>query len=518
MGGKSVRSFERPTSQPMAVKSETMKELTYSKKDMAGAQDTEATKREKEFNTEEYKYTPENKFLEAIENPLSTFSIDVDTASYSNIRRFLTGGTLPPVDSVRIEEMVNYFTYDYPEPKTDEPFSVNTEISQCPWNPKNKLVLFGLQAKKISMEKLPQMNLTFLLDVSGSMNAPNKLPLLKQAFSLLANQLRPKDKVSIVVYAGAAGMVLPPTSGAEKNKIIDAFEKLEAGGSTAGGEGIVLAYKIAKENFMKQGNNRIILATDGDFNVGASSEGELVRMIEERRKDGIFLTVLGFGMGNYKDSKMESLADKGNGNYAYIDNLSEAKKVLVTQMGGTLLTIAKDVKIQVEFNPAKVKSYRLIGYENRMLAKEDFADDKKDAGELGAGHTVTALYEIEPADQSSNKSEDTKYTSTKIKEEAKNSKEVMLLKLRYKKPTADDSILLTYPVLEADKDFDQASNNLRFASTVAAFGMVLKNSEFKGSADFKKIFSWAQKAKGADKEGYRTEFMELVKAAQKLKQ
>jgi len=367
------------------------------------------------------------------------------------------------------------------------------------------------------MEKLPQMNLTFLLDVSGSMSAPNKLPLLKQAFSLLANQLRPKDKVSIVVYAGAAGMVLPPTSGAEKNKIIDAFEKLQAGGSTAGGQGIALAYKIAKENFMKQGNNRIILATDGDFNVGASSEGELVRMIEDRRKDGIFLTVLGFGMGNYKDSKMESLADKGNGNYAYIDNLSEAKKVLVTQMGGTLLTIAKDVKIQVEFNPAKVKSYRLIGYENRMLAKEDFADDKKDAGELGAGHTVTALYEIVPADRAP-KSEDTKYTSTKIKEEAKNSKEVMLLKLRYKKPTAEDSILLTYPVLEAGNDFDKASNNLRFASTVAAFGMVLKNSEFKGNADLIKIFNWAQNAKGTDKEGYRTEFLELVKAAQKLKQ
>ncbi|MBN2441664.1 MAG: von Willebrand factor type A domain-containing protein, partial [Spirochaetales bacterium] len=347
-----------------------------------------------DFNTEEYDRIYENEFLKTIKNPLSTFSIDVDTASYSNMRRFLSYGSLPYKDSVRIEEFINYFTYDYPEPQSDVPFSSTVEVSDCPWALDHKLLHIGLQAKKISMEKLPANNLVFLLDVSGSMSDPNKLPLLKASLNLLVNEMRDKDSIAIVVYAGAAGLVLKPTSGMHKKEIMSAFNELEAGGSTAGGAGIKLAYKVAKENFNKQGNNRVILATDGDFNVGASSDAALIRLIEEEREHGIFLTVLGFGMGNYKDSKMEQLADKGNGNYAYIDNLTEAKKVLVHEMGGTLVTIAKDVKIQIEFNPAMVDSYRLIGYENRILAAEDFADDKKDAGELGAGHTVTALYEL----------------------------------------------------------------------------------------------------------------------------
>ncbi len=348
------------------------------------------------FNTEQYDHIQENGYLEAMSNPLSTFSIDVDTASYSNVRRFINGSQLPPTDAVRIEEFINYFNYDYPQPDGEHPFSITTEVSTAPWNPAHKLVHIGLQGQQVDKTELPDSNLVFLFDISGSMNDANKLPLLKQGFRLLVEQLTERDRVAIVVYAGAAGLVLPSTSGAEKATILEAIDRLEAGGSTAGGAGIQLAYGQAKENFIPNGNNRIILATDGDFNVGASSDGELVRMIEEKRDDGIFLSILGFGTGNYKDSKMEKLADKGNGNYAYIDTIREAKKVLVSEMAGTLLTIAKDVKIQIEFNPTKVQAYRLIGYENRLLAKEDFTDDSKDAGELGAGHTVTALYEIIP--------------------------------------------------------------------------------------------------------------------------
>ncbi|MFH1532099.1 MAG: von Willebrand factor type A domain-containing protein, partial [Pseudomonadota bacterium] len=347
-------------------------------------------------DTEEYAKVDENVFKKAVDNPLSTFSIDVDTASYSNVRRFLRDGRLPPQDAVRIEELVNYFTYDYPAPTGETPFSVTTELSACPWAPKHHLLMVGLQGRKVDTSEMPKSNLVFLMDVSGSMNSPDKLPLLKSAFRLLVDNLRAEDRVAIVVYAGAAGIVLPSTTGNDKPKILEAIERLRAGGSTAGGAGIKMAYRIAKENLVEGGNNRVILATDGDFNVGASSTGALTRMVEEKRKDGIFLTVLGFGRGNTKDSRMEALADKGNGNYAYIDSVQEAKKVLVTEMGGTLLTIAKDVKIQVEFNPAKVAEYRLIGYENRILAKEDFADDTKDAGELGAGHTVTALSDIDP--------------------------------------------------------------------------------------------------------------------------
>ncbi|MEM9897204.1 MAG: von Willebrand factor type A domain-containing protein, partial [Bacteroidota bacterium] len=347
-------------------------------------------------NTEEYATIHENGFKKVLDHALSTFSIDVDAASYSNMRRYIQDGQLPPKDAVRIEEMINYFNYEYKNPAGKDPFSINTEVAVAPWNEKHLIAQIGLQGHKIELENLPASNIVFLLDVSGSMNAPNKLPLLKSAFKLLANELRPQDKVSIVVYAGAAGLVLPPTDGNSKGKIMEALDNLQAGGSTAGGAGIKLAYKIAKENFVVGGNNRVVLATDGDFNVGASSNAEMERLIEDKRKDGVFLTVLGFGMGNYKDSKMETLADKGNGNYAYIDTMKEAKKVLVNEFGGTMFTIAKDVKIQVEFNPAVVQAYRLIGYENRLLNDEDFNDDKKDAGELGSGHTVTALYEIIP--------------------------------------------------------------------------------------------------------------------------
>ncbi|MCK4825883.1 VWA domain-containing protein, partial [bacterium] len=345
---------------------------------------------------EEYDRIYENRYLDALNNPLSTFSIDVDTASYSNIRRFIKNNQFPLKDAVGIEEMINYFSYDYLLPKKKYPFSINTEISSCPWNQAHHLVHIGLQGKKLETKQLPPSNLVFLLDVSGSMQSPSKLPLLQTAFKLLVRELGENDRVSIVVYAGAAGLVLPSTSTRQKDKIIEAIDKLRAGGSTAGGAGIKLAYKVAEDNFIENGNNRIILATDGDFNIGISSTSALVRFVEEKRKKGIFLTTLGFGMGNYKDGRMEQLADKGNGNYYYIDNLLEAKKVFIDDMRGTLFTIAKDVKIQIEFNPAKVKAYRLIGYENRMLKKEDFADDTKDAGELGAGHTVTALYEIIP--------------------------------------------------------------------------------------------------------------------------
>jgi len=402
------------------------------------------------FNTEEYSRIYENRFFDTLHNPLSTFSIDVDTASYANIRRFIRTNQFPLKDAVRIEEMVNYFDYDYPLPGKKEPFSIFTEMSSCPWNEEHRLIHVGLQGRELTSEEQPPSNLVFLLDVSGSMRSPNKLPLLQTAFKLLAKELDEKDRVSIVVYAGAAGVVLPSASASEKAEIIEAVDRLRAGGSTAGGEGIRLAYKTAMENFIRDGNNRVILATDGDFNVGVSSTSELVRMIEEYRKKGVFLTVLGFGMGNYKDNRMEQLADKGNGNYFYIDNILEAKKVFIDDLTGTLFTIAKDVKIQVEFNPAKVKAYRLIGYENRILDKEDFADDTKDAGELGSGHSVTALYEVIPysSDEEVAQIGDLKYQDTKINPKAFKSPEVMTVKLRYKEPDGDKSKLIEAPVLD----------------------------------------------------------------------
>lgn len=471
------------------------------------------------FNTEDYDRIYENEFLSVTDNPLSTFSIDVDAASYSNVRRFINNSQLPPADAVRIEEMINYFSYDYPEPEGDDPFSINMEISECPWNKNNKLVHIGLQAKKISTDNLPPSNIVFLIDVSGSMQSPNKLPLLKSAYKLLTNELRENDKVAIVVYAGAAGLVLPSTSGMNKEKIIGAIEQLYAGGSTAGSAGIKLAYETAKENFIEGGNNRVVLATDGDFNIGPSSDSELVRLIEEKREEGIFLTVLGFGMGNYKDSKMEKLADKGNGNYAYIDNILEAKKVLVNEFGGTLFTIAKDVKIQVEFNPAEVKGYRLVGYENRMLNKEDFNDDTKDAGELGAGHTVTALYEIisPDSDYEFPSVDDLKYQKENKAESNYDSGELLTVKFRYKKPDENTSRLIIKVLENDDQDLDETSDNFRFSAAVAEFGMLLRDSEFKANSSFESVKSLAKNSLGEDKFGYRLEFLQLVEKANLLK-
>lgn len=477
-----------------------------------------STAPEPNLSTEEYDTIDDNPFKMVKNDPLSTFSIDVDTASYSNLRRFINEGRVPPKDAVRIEELINYFTYDYPQPEGDRPFSITTEISDAPWNQKHKLVRVGLQGKKIVTEDLPPNNLVFLLDVSGSMNYANKLPLIKSAFRLLVDELTEKDTVSIVVYAGAAGLVLPPTSGNEKDKILAAIEQLDAGGSTAGGEGIKLAYELAKRFYKSSGNNRVILATDGDFNVGLSSDAELVRLIEKYRDEQIFLTVLGFGTGNFKDSKMEQLADKGNGNYAYIDSLLEAKKVLVTEMGATLLTIAKDVKIQVEFNPAKIQAYRLIGYENRLLAAQDFNDDKKDAGELGAGHSVTALYEAIPVGVETDVKlpdfEELRYQQNNVEPSAYNSDELMLVKLRYKEPKGTVSQLIQQPVVDGGVKFENASNDFQFAAAVAQFGMILRESEYKGDASFNDVLNLAKKSKGVDLEGYRSEFIKMVEATQ----
>ncbi len=470
--------------------------------------------RQPDMNTEEYDAINENIFLEASKNPLSTFSIDVDAASYSNIRRFINNGQRPPKDAVRIEEMVNYFDYDYSQPSNDDPFGVITEISTAPWNPRHKLVHIGLQGRKIPVENLPPSNLVFLIDVSGSMDQVNKLPLLKTSFKMLVEQLRPQDHVAIVVYAGAAGLVLEPTSGDDKKKIIAALDHLQAGGSTAGGAGINLAYAVAKEHFRKDGNNRIILATDGDFNVGESSNQSMERLIEEKRKDGIFLTVLGYGMGNYKDSKMEILADKGNGNYAYIDNITEARKVLVNEFGGTLFTIAKDVKLQIEFNPANVNAYRLIGYENRMLKSEDFNNDRKDAGELGSGHTVTALYEIIPAgvENEFNKIDELRYQKQKIEPGKSYTNELMTVKLRYKKPDEDVSKLIVHRLTDSNTALAKTSDNFRWSASVAAFGMLLRESEYVRNYSYDEVVQLAQHARGKDEEGYRVEFVNMVKS------
>lgn len=472
------------------------------------------------FNREGYNPIDENPFLRATNNPLSTFAIDVDSASYSNVRRFLTNGQLPPKDAVRIEELINYFTYDYPEPEGDRPFSISTELATAPWNSNHKLVRVGLKGKSIPTANLPPSNLVFLLDVSGSMAEPNKLPLLKSAFRLLVNELKPTDQVSIVVYAGAAGVVLPPTPGSQKETILAAIDNLEAGGSTAGGEGIQLAYQLAQENFISEGNNRVILATDGDFNVGISSDAELVRLIENKREDDVFLTVLGFGTGNLQDAKMEQLANKGNGNYAYIDTILEAKKVLVSELGATLLTIAKDVKIQVEFNPAKVQAYRLIGYENRLLRSEDFNDDTKDAGELGAGHSVTALYEILPTgvtpDVELPQVDELRYQQDSSETQLSNRDELMTVKLRYKLPTGDGSQLIEQSLGDRPLSLESTSENFRFAASVAAFGLLVRDSQYKGTANSALVLQLANDAKGDDREGYRSDFIRLVESYQLL--
>jgi len=477
------------------------------------------------YNTEGYSTIHENGFKDVLHNPLSTFSIDVDKASYSNVRRFLNMGQLPPVDAVRIEEMINYFSYDYPEPKGKHPFSVYTELSSCPWNGSHQLLHVGLKGKSIDKSELPASNLVFLLDVSGSMSAANKLPLLKQAFRMLVNELRPEDRVAIVVYAGAAGLVLESTDGTEKQQILAALDRLQAGGSTAGGAGLKLAYQTAQEHFIEGGNNRIILATDGDFNVGPSSNAEMERMIEQKRELGIFMTVLGFGMGNYKDDKMEIIADKGNGNYAYIDNIQEARKVFITEFGGTLFTIAKDVKFQIEFNPARVKGYRLVGYENRLLNDEDFNDDKKDAGEMGAGHTVTALYELIPAgsDESLKSIDPLKYqgsrdgSETRESVKANGSAELMTVKLRYKQPDGNTSTKVEIPVKGRFIDEDATSENFRFSAAVAEFGLILRDSEYREDASMEQVIALVKGARGTDEEGYRSEFLRLVKLAETMK-
>jgi Ca-activated chloride channel homolog len=466
---------------------------------------------------EGYDHVRDNPFLAAATNPLSTFSIDVDTASYANVRRFLTEGRLPPKDAVRIEELVNYFRYEYPEPAGDSPFSITTELGACPWKPEHQLVLVGLRGRAIDDESLPPRNLTFLLDVSGSMQSPDKLPLLKRAMGVLVDSLRDEDRVAIVVYAGSSGLALPSISGAEKGAIHAAIDELRAGGSTAGAAGIRLAYDVAKDNYVEGGINRVILATDGDFNVGVSSDGELVRLIEEKRQSGVFLSVLGFGEGNLQDAKMEKLADHGNGNYSYIDSFREARKVLGTEAGGTLVTIAKDVKIQVEFNPARVRAYRLIGYENRVLRAEDFADDRKDAGEIGAGHTVTALYEIVPVGIGIDLPAvaPLKYQTPSVPSGDSSSRELLTVKLRHKAPDGGRSRLQTVVVEDREPRLEP-STNLRFASAVAAFGMLLRDSEYRGAASWSQVIDLARGAVGSDLDGYRSEFLALARNAASL--
>lgn len=468
-----------------------------------------------DHNTESYSRIDDNPFHRVAKAPLSTFSVDVDTASYANTRRFLTGGKLPPKDAVRVEEMINYFSYAYGAPAKGEPFSITTDVVESPWNAKLKLVRIGLQAPAIDDAKVPARNLVFLLDVSGSMSSPNKLPLLKQAMNLLVAQLRPQDKIAIVTYAGNAGLALPATSGREKDLIRNAIFRLEPGGSTNGAAGIQLAYDIAGKNTIKGGINRVILATDGDFNVGTTSEGDLTRLIEVERNRGVFLTVLGFGMGNTKDSTMEKLADRGNGNYAYIDTINEARKVLVKEAGATLVTVAKDVKLQIEFNPAVVAGYRLIGYENRMLKDEDFNDDKKDAGDIGAGHSVTALYEIVPAgvEVPSAKVDDLKYQTKATPNAAAATGELLTVKIRYKAPDGNTSKLLSRPVKNESVALAQAPADLRWAAAIAGFGMMLRESPHRGNLTWKQVEAMAKGAVGTDTEGYRAEAIKLINAA-----
>jgi len=470
-----------------------------------------------DFNTEAYDRIDDNPFRRVTQDPLSTFSIDVDTASYANVRRFLNDGSLPPRDAVRIEELVNYFRFDYPAAADDVPFAVHTEIAACPWNPKHRLALIGLRARPLDLDHVPARNLVFLLDVSGSMMPPDKLPLIQSAMRMLVDTLNERDRIALVVYAGASGLVLPSTSGAEKEKIHQAIARLEAGGSTNGAEGIALAYQVAQDQFVKGGINRVILATDGDFNVGVTNQGDLTRLIEQKRASGIFLSVLGVGTENLKDSTMEKLADRGNGNYAYLDSLHEARKVLVKEAGATLVTVAKDVKIQVEFNPASVAAYRLIGYENRLLRNQDFNDDKKDAGDIGAGHTVTALYEIVPpgADVDVASVDPLKYqrppaqttTSTAARDE------LMTVKLRYKAPDGDASRLISVPVKNRTSEL---SENVGFAAAVAEFAMLLRQSEYRGSSTHAEAASLARRFRGADPDGYRSEFVRLVELAESL--
>lgn len=483
-----------------------------------------------DFDTATYDHVSENPFLQAASNPLSTFSIDVDTASYSNVRRFINSGSLPPKDAVRVEEMINYFSYDYHEPEGDKPFSIDLDATACPWDASHRLLRIGLKGRDVTTENRPASNLVFLLDVSGSMMPAERLPLVKQAMGLLVEKLTEKDRVAIVIYAGGSGLALPSTTGDRKEAILRALEDLKAGGSTNGAEGIELAYKVAADNFIKGGVNRVILATDGDFNIGVTNQGDLIRLIEEKAKTGVFLSVLGVGTDNLKDSTMQKLADKGNGNYAYLDSLDEARKVLVEQVNGTLMTIAKDVKIQVEFNPARVASYRLIGYEKRMLRKEDFNNDKVDAGEIGAGHTVTALYEIVPAGTGAADPAASIPPVDALKYQAPNpasmattqvapklSQEMVTVKLRYKKPDGDTSELTERSFVDNGSKFENAAPDLKFAAAVAEFGMILRDSQYKGKGTIGAVIEWAQEGKGRDTAGYRAGFIELARKTQTLK-
>jgi Ca-activated chloride channel family protein len=475
-------------------------------------------KEEVEHNTEAYDHIVDNAFLAADRSPLSTFSIDVDTASYSNVRRFLLSeGRLPPPDAVRIEELINYFPYSYPRPKGGHPVAFTLDIGECPWNVKHYLVRIGLMAERIDPTKMPPRNFVFLVDTSGSMQAANRLPLLQQSLRLLVEHLTARDRVSIVAYAGSAGRVLPPTSGDREETIRTAIDRLQAGGSTNGGEGITLAYRIAEENFIKDGINRVILGTDGDFNVGVTNQGDLVRLIEEKRKSGVYLSILGFGMGNLKDSTMEKLAHHGNGHYAYIDSEAEARKVFVEQ-GAALVTVAKDVKLQIEFNPKRVGAYRLIGYENRLLQAHEFNDDKKDAGDMGAGHTVTALYEIIPPGQPipSAKVDALKYQQPLKPSKAADNGEWLTVKLRYKDPDAETSKLLSQPLTGAPATLARMPVDFRFASAVASFGMLLRNSEYRGKATYSGVRQLAAGALSEDRNGHRGEFLKLVDAAERL--
>lgn len=470
-------------------------------------------------NNESYDRIVENKFIDPKAEPLSTFSADVDAASYTNVRRFINSGQLPPKNAVRIEEMINYFNYNLPGPKDGKPVAITTELSAAPWNLQHQLVRIGLKAKDVEKSKLPPSNLVFLIDVSGSMFEPNKLPLVKASLKMLVDQLREKDHVAIVVYAGNAGLVLPSTAGSDKQKIKEAIDQLEAGGSTAGGAGIKLAYKIARENFIKGGNNRVILSTDGDFNVGASSDKDMEQLIEEERGDGISISILGFGMGNYKDSKMEKIADKGHGNYAYIDNITEATKSMVTEFGGTLFTVAKDVKLQVEFNPAKVAAYRLLGYEDRLMAKEDFNNDAKLGGDMGVGHVVTALYEVIPVgvkDNFSNSVDPLKYQPTQATSIKNASDEIATVKFRYKEPDGEVSKLESVVVVDKPEAAAKTSNDFKFAAAVAEYGLLLRNSQYKQHADFDQLISMAKAAKGEDENGYRAEFIRMAESTKNL--
>ncbi|WP_166335085.1 YfbK domain-containing protein [Sphingobacterium chungjuense] len=470
-------------------------------------------------SSESYKKIAENKFVRTTTEPLSTFAADVDAASYSNVRRFLNQGQMPNADAVRVEEMINYFTYDLSGPTNGDPVRVVTELTQAPWNTQHQLLRVALKAKDIPSEKLPAANFVFLIDVSGSMSSSNKLPLVKSSYKMLVDQLRDEDRVAIVTYAGSAVVALESTSGKEKRKIKDILDALQASGSTAGGAGMTKAYQIARAHFAKAGNNRIIMATDGDFNVGESSDEEMEKLIAKERNDGIYISILGYGMGNYKDSKLEMLANKGHGNYAYIDNISEARKAIVTEFGASLFTVAKDVKIQVEFNPHFVQSYRLVGYEHNLLEAEDFNNDEKLGGDMGVGHTVTALYEIIPQGVKSNFDgavDDLKYQENTKPKSTINKKELATVKFRYKEPDGEVSKLVTHVVNPKVTALAQTSQDLRFATAVAELGMLIRNSDYKQQANFDQLIARAKESRGKDEEGYRAEFVRLAQDARAL--